>query len=62
MLNATIGGDKGLEHTDPCGLTGAQKTFNSCEDLHGGFRAILKGKDYSTCKALVSTGFVSVFM
>ena len=32
----------GSEHTDLCQLTGAQKTFNTCEDLHNGFLAFQK--------------------
>ena len=52
----------GSAHTDLLGLTGAKKAFNSCEDLHDGFRAILKGKDHHMCKALVSASINSIFM
>ena len=36
--------------------------FNSsCEDFHNGFRAILKGKDHSICKARVNASVFPVF-
>ena len=38
----------GWEYIDLCPLIGAQSKFNSCEDLHGGFCAILSGNDQST--------------
>ena len=36
----------GSEHTGLFGLTGAKNKppFNSCEDVHGGFHAMSKGK------------------
>ena len=37
----------GSEHTNLCYLTGAQKSFNSCGELHGGFHAIPERKDLS---------------
>ena len=43
----TVPTASGLEHTELFRLTGAQKAFNSCEDLRDGVHIILKGKDYS---------------
>ena len=51
----------GSEHTDLCLVTGAKKTFNTCEDLHDGFRAIPKGKDHSMLKASASLSSLSFF-
>ena len=36
----------GSEHSDLCQLTDAQKSSNSCEDLHDDFHAIPDGKKY----------------
>ena len=52
----------GPEHTDPLLLTGAQRTFNSFEDLHDGFRVIPKGNDHTMHKALVRASVYPVFI
>ena len=44
------------------GLTGAKKKSNRCGDLQRGFHFILKRKQHSMRKALVSESVISVFM
>ena len=44
------------------GLTGTQKTSNNCEDLHGGFHAILSGNAILLFKTLLrASGFLFCF-
>ena len=58
----TLPMNKGSEHTDLFGLTGAIKTFNSCEDFHSGFHASLCGKNILLCKALMRADVICVLM
>ena len=52
----------GSRHTDVYQLTCAQKVFNSCEDLLGGFHLLPKGKDHCKRKALVKASGFFIFI
>ena len=42
------------ERTDLCQMTGTQTMFDSCEGLHCGFRANLRGKEHSGCEEFIN--------